>query len=356
MFLKIGITYFRLKCLFFAEVTLVNPRPFNDMQAKRANELKIFNLIFGRRTDITFEHEDKPDFWVNTSSGIKFGVEVTELFDTESDARLTKIPNYFNELLDEKQFRHKEDITNIEVVDVTLISPEGKEIGVPAIRYKNSLALESYTQKFCELLEVKNSQITGYSGQLDFHVLLIHDHSRVIHAFKKSEMIQVLFLPIALTKLRESDFSEIYLYRRFKDGKGVIPLKLNIFISYLYWFNDVLVSVDPEFNWNPETYHALFAEFLEIEEFRNVRLHHNDGLDYQVNWGRFNIMISMGDDKVRRINIIDYRELPCRLPVLQREKSQFFSKDVLEMMENEKSKSLCEVDLSFLFPIAEDKD
>ena len=44
---------------------------------------------------------EKPDFILKDSSDVVFGVEVTEYFNTESAARLLKVPNYLDKLLDE---------------------------------------------------------------------------------------------------------------------------------------------------------------------------------------------------------------------------------------------------------------
>jgi hypothetical protein len=70
----------------------------NNGKSKLYYERRIFDLIYGEKKDLSVEHRDKPDFWITNNINEKFGVEITQLYSDESQARLQCIPNYSEEL------------------------------------------------------------------------------------------------------------------------------------------------------------------------------------------------------------------------------------------------------------------
>ncbi|TXK80677.1 hypothetical protein [Paenibacillus sp. N3.4] len=65
-----------------------------------------------------------------------FGVEVTEYYYNETNARMDNIPCYSSSLLDGGDFLHKSDRKELKVSDITLISNDGTENVVKAIASK----------------------------------------------------------------------------------------------------------------------------------------------------------------------------------------------------------------------------
>lgn len=80
-----------------------------QMNFKQRNEQRIFDTVYGNTNHLNTTHGDKPDFLVSLVDDLKFGVEITEFFQSESQARLNNIPSYISELLDGKSMRHKDD-------------------------------------------------------------------------------------------------------------------------------------------------------------------------------------------------------------------------------------------------------
>src|SRR3712207_5507820 len=102
--------------------------------AKKEAERKIFDLVYGNRESLEVTASERPDFIVQDKKG-RFGVEVTEFFDTESKARLQRIEGYAGDLLEGKPHRHKADrqVLKVTKVDYERRDGSGRITGIPAI-------------------------------------------------------------------------------------------------------------------------------------------------------------------------------------------------------------------------------
>src|SRR5687767_14716538 len=99
----------------------------------KQKERKVFDAIF-RRFGLTVEEGEQPDFVCSYNGVACFGVEITEFFWTESDARLRKIERYASDLISGGKFRHKDDSNEIKVSDVVYrVASTGQEIPLKAI-------------------------------------------------------------------------------------------------------------------------------------------------------------------------------------------------------------------------------
>lgn len=71
-------------------------------------EYKLFKYVYGAIDDWHIKPSESPDFICFKNSSPVLGAEVTELYHSESDARLKKIKNYTLELLNGGDYRHRE--------------------------------------------------------------------------------------------------------------------------------------------------------------------------------------------------------------------------------------------------------
>jgi hypothetical protein len=78
---------------------------------------------------------ERPDFALRSAAAdAPFGVEVTQLFPTESDARLNLVHGYAHHLWSGGEHMHKDDVRELQSVKVTITSEDGTvRKGVPAI-------------------------------------------------------------------------------------------------------------------------------------------------------------------------------------------------------------------------------
>jgi hypothetical protein len=67
-------------------------------------------MIYGGTALAEVIDSERPDFLVRYSADSRiFGVEVTEFYQSDTNARLNRIPGYVSELLDGRDFRRKYD-------------------------------------------------------------------------------------------------------------------------------------------------------------------------------------------------------------------------------------------------------
>ena len=105
----------------------------------KKRERKILRRVFDESGFAIVDEDESPDFVLATRFGIRVGVEVTELYRSQSDARVTRIPGYFDELISGPRFRHRDDVETIRVVDIEIQSPAGDGTYVPEQKVKGIL-------------------------------------------------------------------------------------------------------------------------------------------------------------------------------------------------------------------------
>ncbi|MBI1348995.1 hypothetical protein GC163_22210 [bacterium] len=151
---------------------------------------------------------EEPDFLCCATSGFEFGVEVTDFFRTESDARLARIQGYATDLLAGGISRHKDDIDGIRVEDVIYMpSQTGKEIRLKAIPREVPGHMMT-VPILLRLIAKKNQKHVRYADQITPVDLIVNDVDEML----RFEMVRdILFPMFDQTELRCSPFREIYL-------------------------------------------------------------------------------------------------------------------------------------------------
>ncbi|WP_420768268.1 hypothetical protein ACNR9V_12935 [Parageobacillus thermoglucosidasius] len=81
---------------------------------KKQNEMYILKSVYKTEKYKEVKQIEEPDFIITNHSNIKFGVEVTEYYYSETDARLRKIQNYFQDLINHERYGHKQDKKQLE--------------------------------------------------------------------------------------------------------------------------------------------------------------------------------------------------------------------------------------------------
>ncbi len=81
------------------------------------------------------EPGDKPDFVVGKRHGPEFGVEVTDLYQTEANARLVNVPGYAPQLFTGGPHMHRDDVDILKVVRFSISDKDGnpKQADVPGV-------------------------------------------------------------------------------------------------------------------------------------------------------------------------------------------------------------------------------
>jgi hypothetical protein len=200
------------------------------------HERACLNAVFGP-VNLSVSECEEPDFVCGLANEFQFGVEVTEFFRTESDARLTRLEQYSTELLSGGNYRHKDDLKEIRVESGTWQCGEtGKRRKVKVIARSipsHDIAIPLLLQRIAR----KNQKFPRYSSQVAPVDLIVDDVNRVLR-FEEIEELLLLFLDC--DEVRLSPFREIYLLTSNKHrGIVAIPLKANVFASEIVSFGAV---------------------------------------------------------------------------------------------------------------------
>lgn len=240
------------------------------MSNKTKIERKILDLVYKSQETFTIFHQDKPDFLITNNVGDTFGVEITQLFTNESDARLKNIPNYTEELLDKKKYRHKNDIEVLKVENILIEKQDGRKIETQAIIQKSPQP-KDYLQKLISIIESKNKLKEEYSKDISHTNLIIHDNSDIFSLRNPDDVYNDLYTEEVAKAIVQNDFHEIFLITRFKSKIEIFRLKLIYLSSRIYFFHEIL-KANKIINITDELYYNSLAEYLSFEGFRNIRM------------------------------------------------------------------------------------
>jgi hypothetical protein len=267
------------------------------MSNKTKIERRILDLVYKNQEALTIVHQDKPDFLITNNVGDTFGVEITQLFVNESDARLKNIPNYTEELLNKKKYRHKNDIGVLKVENILIEKPDGRKIETQAIIQKSPQP-KDYLQKLLSIIESKSKLKEEYSKNISHTNLIIHDNSDIFSLRNPENFYNDLYTEEVSKAIVRNDFHEIFLITRFKPKMVIFRLKLIYLSSRIYFFHEIL-KANRITNITDELYYNSLAEYLSFEGFRNIRIKMFNG-ETEIIYGNIGFTVKDYSDLVFR--------------------------------------------------------
>ncbi|MEG6585324.1 hypothetical protein [Dendrosporobacter sp. 1207_IL3150] len=194
---------------------------------KKLKEISIVNLIY---SDVEYQitPSEEPDFIIiNKKAKYSFGVEVTEYYHNESNARIRNIPNYGSK----------------NAKDVTIQSPPDVDV---------------YVRGITERIMAKNEKLNHYD-LLPINLIIMDTENFFSNTIYRDEVYNNLFNDDLKRQIIRSGFREIYLITEVDWGKQVyIPLKLIYFVAEL---NLLMQFIDER---HPELHKISEKEFLAI--------------------------------------------------------------------------------------------
>jgi hypothetical protein len=144
------------------------------MTLKYARERALLQTVYDEEEFAVVKHQDSPDFVLQHRGAVtSFGVEVTEVFETEADARVRAYPDYIGRLLAGDRHIHRDDLEVLKVTRVSIHAPDGslKSGNVPAI-FRQAPTNQQHYEAVADRLMRKDTRIDTYSKGLS-HVNLI---------------------------------------------------------------------------------------------------------------------------------------------------------------------------------------
>lgn len=260
---------------------------------------------------------ENPDFRVrNKNQQYYYGVEVTELYYSESNARLKNIPSYFTEIMDKKRYRHKKDKEILKIQEFTLIPNDKPNEQVEGI-FQELPPISEYVQMVVEVINNKNERIEDYIKKDITHVnLIILDTENRLIQLSNADFHHYFFSQQLKTSLCNSDFREIFLITKFEINKWVyIPLKMLFLMSELYLFDSFVKRSYLKMNFKSQSEElTLFAQYLLYIRAKGIYIV-NSPDEFEVIYGNCGVIIKDNNELIAR-NYTDYMFPKNALPFI----------------------------------------
>jgi hypothetical protein len=291
---------------------------------KKLNERKIFEMVYGEREFAELVASERPDFLVRRGPGEPcFGVEIVELYTSESSARLRNIKPYTAELLDHRKFRHKDDRKSLDVGKIDLLSREDQVIAsqVDAIVERSPSCAEC-AERLARIVRRKAEGLRSTPAPLSHTNLIVSDRTSVLSVMPLDDFHGAFMVDELQRAIASAPFREIFLVTKMEPGRVVVRLKLLQIVADLHAFNAVYNSKrfsklpkDAEF----ATFGAYFANAVGADV--QMRMHQGGG--HELLYGDYAIRLT--SERAVCVHFYDDGPLPSDTRELDREAVQKLS-------------------------------
>jgi len=278
---------------------------------KLMNQRKILDYIYKDIPGLQIKRNERPDFRLKYKY-LKnyFGVEVTEFYFDETSARLKNIPEYLDDLLNDKKYLHKKDRKALEIEKVTIISKNGENKGEPEAVIHKLPSLSSCQEKIIQIINDKNKKYYEYDKTLQHINLIIYDSEGFLFRIRTKDFYNIIYTRNIIESIITSNFREIYFITRVeKDKRIYFPLKMILFLSRIYAFRSFINNQYPnKKEYDDEEYYRYFIEFLDYQGFKDIKITKNQNKTTEIVYGNIGFYIKDGE----KVMLKDYQdfELP----------------------------------------------
>jgi len=277
---------------------------------KAEREFKALALVYRTEEFESSRHGDRPDFVLRHHGADRgFGVEITELYETQADARAELHPAYIADLLAGRPHMHKDDVSLLKVEKVQLHDKDGnlKAADLPAIIRKKP-PIDKHARAIVALLRRKTEQAVGYRQDLTHINLLILDRLGAQRRPGDSYSTSDLLVADLKEALIASPFREVFLVSTDHDWRVYRPLQMLHLLESFELFLGALASFEtnaPE----PELDDVLHL-FVQTVKTMGTELHlgryPNDALCAVYRGSG----VALGPDAVRVLDFADRNQPP----------------------------------------------
>jgi hypothetical protein len=199
-------------------------------------EVRIARLVYPDPSIELSPHE-MPDMIATRKGRPAFGIEVTELFPSESAARATKIDNYVTEILDKRAYRHRKD-RGILPIERVQIWRDDELVSEPEAIVQKLPSLSEYRAMLASRIEVKSMKAADYDRSTVAHSnLVVADKVGVLATLAAEDVYPLVFDGPVREVLRDTCFREVYLLTTLKEpGHACVPLRLLWLVAEYFLF------------------------------------------------------------------------------------------------------------------------
>jgi hypothetical protein len=278
--------------------------------SKQQIERAIFNAVYDEAQYAAVEHRDRPDFAVFRHSDHTrgFGVEITEVYTTESNARLENIEGYFADLIAGKPHRHKDDIDELKVEIAQILDEDGhvKIKDLPVVM-QNHTPERQLPMLLAARIEEKNALVAGYADDLSHVNLVIADRSgnptpKPGEAYDVRDFVS----PAVKDVLNRCSFNEVHLVQTVDNGVQIQrPLRMMALLEAGFGFNQAGGSVvEAGTDLPDEDVHSLFVEACSAHGLSVEYVNNQDQGGVFAQYGGVGLQFT--DSGIRLLALSDY--------------------------------------------------
>ena len=275
--------------------------------SKKKKERLIFDLVYADRSFDEIKDFENPDFLLRYfPKDPYFGVEVTEQYLSETNARIDNISGYSGQLLNGGVFKHKDDRKVINITEIDIIDRNG------CVHAKNisSIMQELPPPAKCasdlaNRIISKSNLLQSFPTKLSHTNLIVKDNTGLLRIINKKNFYKTYFIPEVIKAISSAPFREIFLVTVLQDEHVYVPLKMLHLLAEVFLFNGALIqngyekklSIDIDFA-------ELFAAYLNSNCEYGVLIH--KGIkDTEVIFGDSGIVINPDKSVAVRLHM-DY--------------------------------------------------
>lgn len=277
---------------------------------KKLKEKRIVNLIYHDNEYLITDSEE-PDFiLVHIRGNYSFGVEVTEYYLNQSNARIRNISNAVAERIKLGDCKHNSDKNELRVENIKIASAakRGKKGAQEVLTIQLPPDVEKYVEGLIGRIIDKNEKLKHYNLS-PINLILLDTENFFSHTISRDEVYTQLFNAELKRQIINSGFREIYLITEVDKGKQIyIPLKMIYFLTEL---NLLMHFIDGNY---PELRKLSAKEFLMIglqyfisQGIKGLGYAETDG-NYQIAYS--NYVVSLSPDKGFYLKDYFERDLP----------------------------------------------
>ena len=207
-------------------------------QKKKELETKIITTIYDSSQFKTIEatEENGLDFILTyDESSIPFGVQVTELYSSESSARIINIPNYLDTILANGAYKHRDDKIKLPCVDIAISDSEGNnKIKCKAIHNEIS---GDYWDNILDTVKKKETLLKPHTLLYTVNLIISDKWNPFI---KKEIFFQTLLKQQIKDCLPNTIFEEVFVITQFERKSVYVPLITSVILERIYIFTNIL--------------------------------------------------------------------------------------------------------------------
>jgi hypothetical protein len=209
--------------------------------------MRLLRSVFDVDSFESVTPSERPDFLISRDAHLgAFGVEVTEVFQSGSIARLERMPGYATHLFAGGEPKHKDDHETLALQAVDVENPDGtKHKGIRAI-VSYTPRVDEYRRAVIAAIEAKGTKRVRYDTAIEHVNLIIRDNIAILVANKYEDFSSLILNDELKFAALGSGFREVFLVTRIDGSDVYIPLNALTLLSEYYMFGEALIQCDPD--------------------------------------------------------------------------------------------------------------